>query len=459
MSLWSARFSKDLDLIGKEYNSSIKVDQVMYKEDIRGSMAHARMLGQCGIISSEDEKEIIGGLESILADIKDGSYKIDQEAEDIHMAIEEELTKRIGTAGKRLHTARSRNDQVAVDMRLYLKKKNLELKEAILDLIESLVGLAKDNTETLMPGYTHLQPAQPVTLAHHLLAYAQMLKRDIHRLEGAIDRMDECPLGACALATTSYPIDRHMTAGDLGFKGPMANSMDAVSDRDFIVDTIYVATMVMTHLSRLSEEIIIFSTLEFGFIRLDDSFSTGSSIMPQKKNPDMAELNRGKAGVVLGKLTAMVTALKGLPLSYNKDMQEDKALAFESLDISLKSLKVMKGMIDTLEVNKDKMRKSASLGYLTATDLADYLVGKGLAFRDAYGLVGRIIGDLSSKGLGLEDMDLDYYKGYHEAFDEDLYEAIDLDVSLAKRKAYGGPAPEAVKVQIEELENFINKTR
>lgn len=455
MALWSGRFTKDLNAIADEYNSSIPVDHVMYEVDIKGSMAHARMLAACSIISEEDKDLIISGLEGILKDIKDGSLAIDMEAEDIHMFIEKELTDRIKDPGKRLHTARSRNDQVAVDMRLYIRILIDELKASTIDLIESLMGVAEDNLATIMPGYTHLQAAQPVSFAHHLMAYAQMLKRDLTRLEDCQNRLNESPLGSGALATTTYPIDRFMTAKDLGFRAPMANSMDGVSDRDFIIETIYCASMEMMHLSRLSEEIILWSTQEFNFIELDDSFSTGSSIMPQKKNPDMAELGRGKTGTVYGKLMGILSTMKGLPLAYNKDMQEDKEAVFESVDILNKSLKVMKGMVDTMKVNKEVMRSKASHGYIVATDLADYLTTKGMAFRDAYTLVGNIIRDASAQNLDLEEIPLERFKTYSQVFDQDLYDKISLETCVSKRNVYGGPAPEAVKLQIEEMREFL----
>lgn len=457
MALWSGRFSKELDDIASEYNSSIGVDHLMYKEDIRGSIAHATMLGHAGIISQDDKEQIIHGLETILADIESGALVIDPAAEDIHMFVEAELTKRIGDAGKRLHTARSRNDQVAVDMRLYLRTLIDQLKDSTINLIESIMLIAEDNLDAIMPGYTHLQAAQPISFAHHIMAYGQMLYRDLTRLEDAQKRMNESPLGSGALATTTYPIDRFMTAELLGFDGPTANSLDGVSDRDFIIELIYCASMEMMHLSRLSEEIILWSTQEFKFIELDDSFSTGSSIMPQKKNPDMAELGRGKTGTVYGKLMGMLATMKGLPLAYNKDMQEDKEAVFEAVDILNKSLKVMRGMVDTMTVNKDIMRSKASNGYIVATDLADYLTNKGLAFRDAYTLVGNIIRDASKAGIDLEDISLDKYREYSEIFSDDLYEVISLEACVNRRKVYGGPAPEAVKIQISELREKLGK--
>lgn len=457
MALWSGRFSKELDNIAKEYNSSIAIDQRMYKVDIQGSMAHAKMLAQTGIINEDELGKILGGLSEILKDIESGKLEIDLTAEDIHMFVEKELTDRVGEPGKKLHTARSRNDQVAVDIRLYLREYSAEIENSIKELINSIICLAEKNINTIMPGYTHLQAAQPISFAHHLMTYGQMLRRDLNRLEDSIDRMNVCPLGSCAFATTTYPIDRFMTAELLGFKEPMANSIDGVSDRDFILDLIYFSSVTMMHLSRLSEEIILWSSQEFKFIELDDSFSTGSSIMPQKKNPDMAELGRGKTGTVYGKLMGMLATMKSLPLAYNKDMQEDKEAVFQSLDIVNKSLKVMKGMLDTMEVNPEIMRSKASHGYIVATDLADYLTNKGIAFRDAYTIVGNIIRDASKEHKDLEEITLDKYKEYSDVFEEDLYDAINLEQCVNKRKVYGGTAPEAVKIQIKDLKDKISK--
>lgn len=457
MALWSGRFSKELDNIAKEYNSSISIDQRMYKVDIQGSMAHAKMLAKTGIINKDELNKILSGLSEILEDIESGKLEIDLTAEDIHMFVEKELTDRVGEPGKKLHTARSRNDQVAVDIRLYLREYSAEIENSIKELINSIISLAEKNINTIMPGYTHLQAAQPISFAHHLMTYGQMLRRDLNRLEDSIDRMNVCPLGSCAFATTTYPIDRFMTAELLGFKEPMANSIDGVSDRDFILDLIYFSSVTMMHLSRLSEEIILWSSQEFKFIELDDSFSTGSSIMPQKKNPDMAELGRGKTGTVYGKLMGMLATMKSLPLAYNKDMQEDKEAVFQSLDIVNKSLKVMKGMLDTMEVNPEIMRSKASHGYIVATDLADYLTNKGIAFRDAYTIVGNIIRDASKEHKDLEEITLDKYKEYSDVFEEDLYDAINLEQCVNKRKVYGGTAPEAVKIQIKDLKDKISK--
>ncbi|MDO5718173.1 MAG: argininosuccinate lyase [Tissierellia bacterium] len=455
MAVWSKRFSKELDDIAREYNSSIKVDHLMYREDITGSIAHTEMLGEKNIISEDDAEKIVNGLRSILSDIESGELEIDMNAEDIHFFVEKELTKRIGDAGKRMHTARSRNDQVVTDLRLYIRNKLDELLEDIRALSKSLIALSKENLDSIMPGYTHLQAAQPVTFAHHLMAYVQMLIRDKGRLEDARKRLNECPLGSCALATTVYDIDRFMTAKKLGFDRPTRNSMDAVSDRDFVLEVEFAISMTMIHLSRLSEEMIIWSSQEFGFIELDDSFTTGSSIMPQKKNPDMAELTRGKTGTVIGILSGMLVTMKGLPLAYNKDMQEDKKGIFECIDILSKSLKVMKGMIDTLSVKKETMLHKANHGYLVATDLADYLAERGIPFRDAYNIIGAIIKEASEKKSDLTDLPMDFYKKYSDKFDEDLYQYIKLENSLNRRKVYGGPAPETVLKQIEDTEKAL----
>lgn len=459
MGIWSGRFSKELDSIASEYNSSIGVDHVMFREDIEGSKAHAKMLSECDIISKEDEELIINGLDEIKSDIENKILEIDMKAEDIHMFIETELTKRIGDAGKRLHTARSRNDQVVTDLRLYLRNLITEIESEIVMLCESIIAKSEQNIDSIMPGYTHLQAAQPVTFAHHLMAYCQMLIRDMSRFRDAKTRLNESPLGAGALATTVYNIDRHRTSELLGFNKPMLNSMDAVSDRDFVIETEYCASMTMMHLSRLSEELIIWSSQEFGYIELDDAFTTGSSIMPQKKNPDMAELTRGKTGTVIGITMGMITTMKGLPLAYNKDLQEDKKGVFEVIDILSKTLKVTRGMIDTLKVNSDTMKAKANNGYIVATDLADYLTEKGMPFRDAYKIVGGIIKKASEEKKNLEDYGIEMYREFSEVFDTDLFEAISLEKSLSRRSVYGGPSPVAVKEQIEETKKVLSKTK
>lgn len=447
--MWAGRFSKEVDETVNAFNSSISFDGRMYRNDIQGSIAHATMLGQCGIISVSDSEKIIEGLKGILADIESGKLEMDMTAEDIHMFIEAELTKRLGDVGKRLHTSRSRNDQVAVDIRMYLRDEIAQIKELVLKLADTLCDMASEHTETVMPGYTHLQRAQPVTLAHHLMAYAQMFLRDLGRLSDTYKRMNECPLGSCALAGTTYPINRETTAELLGFDRPMANSLDGVSDRDFCVELGCAISLIMTHLSRFSEEIIMWCSWEFKFIDLDDAYATGSSIMPQKKNPDITELIRGKAGRVNGNLMTLLSMLKGLPLAYNKDMQEDKEAIFDSIDNVKLCLKTFIPMIETMKVNKKKMRAAAAGGFINATDCADYLVKHGMPFRDAYKITGRLVAECINKGLTLETLPLENYKELSELFDEDVYKAISLETCVRERKSFGGPAPESVLRQIE----------
>ena len=447
--MWAGRFSKEVDETVNAFNSSISFDGRMYRNDIQGSIAHATMLGQCGIISVSDSEKIIEGLKGILADIESGKLEMDMTAEDIHMFIEAELTKRLGDVGKRLHTSRSRNDQVAVDIRMYLRDEIAQIKELVLKLADTLCDMASEHTETVMPGYTHLQRAQPVTLGHHLMAYAQMFLRDLGRLSDTYKRMNECPLGSCALAGTTYPINRETTAELLGFDRPMTNSLDGVSDRDFCVELGCAISLIMTHLSRFSEEIIMWCSWEFKFIDLDDAYATGSSIMPQKKNPDITELIRGKAGRVNGNLMTLLSMLKGLPLAYNKDMQEDKEAIFDSIDNVKLCLKTFIPMIETMKVNKEKMRAAAAGGFINATDCADYLVKHGMPFRDAYKITGRLVAECIDKGLTLETLPLENYKELSELFDEDVYKAISLETCVRERKSFGGPAPESVHRQIE----------
>lgn len=447
--MWAGRFSKEVDETVNAFNSSISFDGRMYRHDIQGSIAHATMLGQCGIISKSDSEKIIDGLKGILTDIENGSLEMDMTAEDIHMFIEAELTKRLGDVGKRLHTSRSRNDQVALDIRLYLRDEIKEIKALILKLADVLCNMAQKHTETVMPGYTHLQRAQPVTLGHHLMAYAQMFLRDLGRIEDTLKRMNECPLGSCALAGTTYAIDRNMTAEALGFDRPMLNSLDGVSDRDFCVELNCAISLIMTHLSRFSEEIIMWCSWEFKFIELDDAYATGSSIMPQKKNPDITELIRGKAGRVNGNLMTLLSMLKGLPLAYNKDMQEDKEAIFDSVDNVKLCLKTFIPMIETMRVNKDKMRAAAAGGFINATDCADYLVKHGMPFRDAYKITGRLVAECIDKGLTLETLPLESYRELSELFEDDIYTAISLETCVRERKSFGGPAPESVIKQIE----------
>lgn len=447
--MWAGRFSKEVDETVNAFNSSISFDGRMYRHDIKGSIAHAKMLGECGIISKNDSAEIIKGLEGILSDIDSGSLEMDMTAEDIHMFIEAELTKRLGDVGKRLHTSRSRNDQVALDIRLYLRDVIKEIKILLLKLEDVLCDLAGDHIDTVMPGYTHLQRAQPITLGHHLMAYAQMFLRDLGRIDDTKNRMNECPLGSCALAGTTYSIDRYMTANALDFDRPMINSLDGVSDRDFCVELNCALSLIMTHLSRFSEEIIMWCSWEFKFIELDDAYATGSSIMPQKKNPDITELIRGKAGRVNGNLMTLLSMLKGLPLAYNKDMQEDKEAIFDSVDNVKLCLKTFIPMLETMRVNKDKMRAAAAGGFINATDCADYLVKKGIPFRDAYKISGRLVAECIEKGLTLETLPLESYRELSDLFKEDIYDAISLETCVKERSSFGGPSPESVIRQIE----------
>jgi argininosuccinate lyase len=427
----------------------------MYKNDIEGSIAHATMLGDCGIITKEDSLEIIDGLKGILADIESGKLEFDPTAEDIHMFVEAELTSRLGSVGKRLHTSRSRNDQVALDLRLYLRDEIKEIRELVVTLAKTLTELAKKHTQTVMPGYTHLQRAQPVTFAHHLLAYVQMLSRDAGRLDDTYKRMNECPLGSCALAGTTYNIDRFQTSELLGFDRPMVNSLDGVSDRDYAIELNCAISLIMTHLSRISEEIIMWCSWEFKFVELDDAYATGSSIMPQKKNPDVSELIRGKTARVNGDLMTLLTMMKGLPLAYNKDMQEDKEAIFDAIDNVKLCLKTCIPMIQTMKPYTENMRNAAAKGFINATDCADYLVKKGMPFRDAYKLTGTLVAYCIENNLTLETLPIEKYKEMTDLFTEDIYNAISLDTCVGERKSYGGPAPDAVKVQIEFVENQI----
>lgn len=446
--MWAGRFSKKIDDTVNAFNSSIAFDGRMYRHDIQGSIAHATMLGDCGIIAKEDSLQIIDGLKGILADIDSGKLELDPSAEDIHMFIEAELTKRLGDVGKRLHTSRSRNDQVAVDIRLYLRDEINEIRELVKKLAVTLVNMAEQHTETIMPGYTHLQRAQPITFAHHLMAYVFMLLRDLDRLDDVVKRMNYCPLGSGALAGTTYRTNRKQTAELLGFTAPMPNSLDGVSDRDFCVELNCALSLIMTHLSRFSEEIIMWCSWEFKFIELDDAFATGSSIMPQKKNPDITELIRGKTGRVNGDLITLLSMLKGLPLAYNKDMQEDKEAVFDAVDNVKLCVKTFIPMISTMKVLKENMRNAAARGFINATDCADYLVKKGMPFRDAYKITGTLVAQCIEKGLTLETLPLDDYRAMTELFGEDVYQAINLETCVRERKSEGGPSPEAVNEQI-----------
>lgn len=454
MQLWQGRFQKALDPKTNDFNSSIKFDSRMFKEDIEGSLAHAAMLAAQGIISAEDLKAITEGLTAIKSEIESGELEIDPNAEDIHTFVEGELTARVGAAGKRLHTARSRNDQVALDIRLYLRKACDALYGQLTDLIAVLCNKAEQYSDAVMPGYTHMQRAQPITFGHHLLAYAEMLLRDKERLSDAKKRMNYSPLGACALAGTTYNTDREMTAKALDFDGAMQNSLDAVSDRDFCMELASVLSILMVHLSRFSEEIVLWCSWEFKFIELDDAFSTGSSIMPQKKNPDITELIRGKSGRVFGDLMTLLTAMKGLPLAYNKDMQEDKEAIFDAFDTVEMCLTAFIPMLDTMTALPENMRKAAAGGFINATDCADYLVSKGLPFRDAYKATGEIVALCIEKGLTLETLPLENYKAICDLFDEGVYQAIDLDKCVNDRTSLGGPAPKNVLAQVERVRSL-----
>lgn len=453
--LWSGRFQKSTHKLTDDFNSSIHFDQRLYKQDITGSVAHAKMLGKQGIIPQEDAELIQITLKKILADIEEGKVEFDVAAEDIHMNVESILIERIGDVGKRLHTGRSRNDQVALDMRMYLKDEIQTLSEMVSELQRVLLDIAKNNTMTIMPGYTHLQKAQPISFAHHVLAYVEMLKRDKQRLQDTYKRTNVLPLGSGALAATTYPLDRDFVAEELGFDTISLNSLDAVSDRDFCIELLSNLSIIMMHLSRFSEEIILWCSHEFQFIELDDAFSTGSSIMPQKKNPDIAELVRGKTGRIYGSLMALLTTMKSLPLAYNKDMQEDKEPVFDAIDNVKMCLPVFTDMVRTMRVRKEKMYEGAKGGFTNATDLADYLVKKGVAFRDAHSIVGKIVFSCIERGIGLEDMTLEEYKAVSPVIEEDVFTAISLEECVNKRNVIGGPAEEMVKKAIEINEAML----
>ena len=446
--MWAGRFSKEIDETVNAFNSSIAFDARMYRQDIQGSIAHATMLGDCGIITKEDSSTIIEGLKEILADLESGALELDPTAEDIHMFIEAELTKRYGAVGKRLHTSRSRNDQVALDLRLYLRDEIAEIRTLVHRLAVVLVQLAEQHTETVMPGYTHLQRAQPVTFAHHLMAYVQMLLRDLGRLDDTNKRMNVCPLGSGALAGTTYPINREQTAALLGFDAPMANSLDGVSDRDYCIELANAISIIMMHLSRFSEEIILWCSWEFKFIELDDAYATGSSIMPQKKNPDITELIRGKTARVYGDLNTLLTMMKGLPLAYNKDMQEDKEAIFDAVDTVKLCIGTCIPMVETMRVCTENMRAAAAKGFINATDCADYLVKKGMPFRDAYKISGTLVARCIQEGKTLETLPLESFQELSPLFTEDVYTAISLETCVKGRISQGGPSPEAVAKQI-----------
>ena len=455
MKLWGGRFTKETDQLVNNFNASISFDQKFFRQDIRGSIAHAYMLGNQGIITKEESKQIQDGLKGILSDIENGKLEITDEYEDIHTFMEATLIERIGDVGKKLHTGRSRNDQVALDMRLYTRDEVLKVDEEVKELMIVILRIMKENLETYMPGFTHLQKAQPVTVAHHFGAYFEMFKRERSRLSDIYKRMNYCPLGAGALAGTTYPLDRELTASLLGFYGPTLNSMDSVSDRDYLIEFLSALSTIMMHLSRFSEEICIWNSNEYKFIELDDAYSTGSSIMPQKKNPDIAELVRGKTGRVYGSLMSLLTTMKGIPLAYNKDMQEDKELSFDAFDTVKGCVRLFRGMIDTMKFNDKRMEDSAKHGFTNATDAADYLVKKGVPFRDAHGIVGQLVLHCLDKGIALDDMSLEEYKAISPVFENDIYEAISLKTCVEKRLTLGAPGPEAMKNVIAIYDEYI----
>lgn len=449
MKLWGGRFEKTTDALVEDFHSSISFDQRMYKQDIQGSIAHARMLGEIGVLTSTEANQIIEGLTEILKDIQAGKIEFEVGAEDIHMNIEKLLTERIGTVGKKVHTGRSRNDQVALDLRLFLRGEIDQTKDLLIQLIKTTLNLAEEHLETWMPGYTHLQKAQPITFAHHMMAYAQMFIRDLDRLKDTRKRLNRSPLGSGALAGTTFPLKREAVAEELGFDGVTLNSLDGVSDRDFALEFLGAASILMMHLSRLCEELVLWSSGEFQFVTMDDGYSTGSSIMPQKKNPDVAELVRGKTGRVYGDLMGLLTVMKGLPLAYNKDMQEDKEQVFDAVDTVQKSLLVVEPMLRTMKVNREVMANGAKGGFTNATDLADYLAKKSVPFREAHEIVGRIVLHCSKRGCGLEDLTLKEYQEFSEVFGDDLFETIGIEYCVRHRKLTGGPAPETVAKAIE----------
>lgn len=455
MKLWGGRFTKETNQLVHNFNASLSFDQKFYEEDIAGSIAHVTMLAKQGILTQEDKDSIINGLTGIRDDIRSGKLIIDEEHEDIHSFVEAHLIERIGDAGKRLHTGRSRNDQVALDMKLYTRKEVLEMNDLLKELLESLLKIIKENTDTIMPGFTHLQKAQPITLAHHMGAYFEMFKRDRSRLHDIHERMNYCPLGSGALAGTTYPLDREYTAQLLDFAGPTLNSMDSVSDRDYLIEFLSAMSIIMMHLSRFCEEIIIWNTNEYQFIEIDDSYSTGSSIMPQKKNPDIAELVRGKTGRVYGSLVSLLTTMKGLSLAYNKDMQEDKEFVFDAIDTTKGCIVLFTGMLNTLTFRKDKMRASAEGGFTNATDAADYLVNHGVPFRDAHGIIGQLVLYCIDKNISLGEMTLDEYKAISPVFEEDIYDAISMETCVDKRNTIGAPGPKAMQQVIAIYKEYL----
>ncbi len=455
--LWGGRFTKETDQLVYNFNASIGFDQKFYRQDIQGSMAHVRMLAKQGILTEEEKDQILEGLQGILEDVENHRLEITEEYEDIHSFVEANLIERIGDAGKKLHTGRSRNDQVALDMKLYIRDEIREIDSLVLELLKALQKIMEENLHTYMPGFTHLQKAQPITLAHHMGAYFEMFRRDRGRLHDIFRRMNYCPLGSGALAGTTYPLDREYTAELLDFAGATRNSMDSVSDRDYLIELLSAMSTIMMHLSRFCEEIIIWNTNEYQFVEIDDAYSTGSSIMPQKKNPDIAELVRGKTGRVYGALISLLTTMKGLPLAYNKDMQEDKELTFDAIDTVKGCLALFTGMLSTMRFRKDRMEASAKNGFTNATDAADYLVGKGVPFRDAHGIVGRLVLYCLEKNIALDDMTLEEYKAISPVFEEDIYEAISMKNCVEKRNTIGAPGAEAMKRVLEENRRYLEQ--
>ena len=453
--LWGGRFTGSINELAWNFNASISFDQRFLEVDVRGSKAHATMLARQGIISRQEKDDIIKGLDSIFSDVKDGKLVISDKYEDIHSFLEANLIDRIGDAGKKVHTGRSRNDQVALDMRLYARDEVEQMASLLTDLLATIGSIMKDNLDTFMPGFTHLQKAQPVTLSHHFGAYYEMFKRDLLRMKDIYNRMNYCPLGAGALAGTTYPLDREYTAQLLDFYGPTLNSMDSVSDRDYLIEYLSALSTIMMHLSRLSEEIIIWNTNEYRFVEIDDAYSTGSSIMPQKKNPDIAELVRGKTGRVYGDLMSLLTTMKGIPLAYNKDMQEDKEAAFDAMDTVKNCVTLFTDMLGTLKFNKDNMEKSATKGFTNATDAADYLVNKGMPFRDAHSVIGRLVLFCIDKSCAIDDLTIEELKSFSDLFDNDIYDAISLKTCVEKRLTIGAPSREAMVKVIEENDKFL----
>jgi argininosuccinate lyase len=455
--LWGGRFTKETDQLVYNFNASISFDRKFYKQDIEGSIAHVTMLGKQGILTEQERDDIVRTLKEILSDVESGKLEITSEYEDIHSFVEANLIDRLGDTGKKLHTGRSRNDQVALDMRLYTRSQVQETDGLLRELLTTILRIMEENTETIMPGFTHLQKAQPITLAHHMGAYFEMFKRDRQRLSDIYERMNYCPLGSGALAGTTYPLDRDYTAELLGFYGPTLNSMDGVSDRDYLIEFLSACATIMMHLSRFSEEVIIWNSNEYQFVEIDDAYSTGSSIMPQKKNPDIAELVRGKTGRVYGALTSLLTTMKGIPLAYNKDMQEDKELSFDAMDTVKGCIALFNGMLATMRFNKEKMRASANHGFTNATDAADYLVNHGVPFRDAHGIVGQIVLYCIDKGIAIDDMSLAELKKISPVFEEDIYEAISMETCVNKRLTVGAPGKEAMERVIAEEKKYLEE--